>query len=188
MIDYDGLRRAVVTGLEKYVGCPVERSNQNEPMTDDEEITSKYPYISYTITRPMSDSKGTYGEYDDGKDRNQFTQTWSITVLSDNDTESVMLAVKAREWFDHVGRTYLGDNNVVVGSVGGITNRDNVITIGYEYRKGFDVVFNLEDVIENPIEESGYIETVEFQNGDRVTQGKSADELNEWLENILSGR
>jgi hypothetical protein len=82
-----------------------------------------------------------------------------------------MLAVKAREWLDHVGRTYLNDNNVAVQSVGGITNRDNLLTVGYEYRNGFDVVFNLFDVVDNPIAESGYIETITL-NGETIGGGE----------------
>ena len=147
MIDYENMRRAVVTGLKDYLKCPVIRSNQTgEPPA--------YPYCSYTITTLMSQNNGTYGEYADGMQTKPFKQIWSITVQSENDSESVELTVKAREWFDNVGTTFLSDCNVIVESVGGVTNRDNIITINYEYRKGFDVTFWLLDVIKDTTTET----------------------------------
>ena len=158
MIDYEGLYKTVAKGLKDYVGCPVIRSNQNEPLPS-------YPYISYTITIPKSEKQGTYGVYPDGKHRKQVTQTWSITANSEDNAESVILACKASEWLDHIGTTYLNDNNVYVQRVGGITNRDNLITTDFEYRNGFDVVFSLFDVVDNPIEQIGVIETVDLDGG-----------------------
>ena len=154
MIEYEKLRKAVATGLSEYLGCPVVRSNQNE-------APPNYPYVSYTITTLLSQNKGTYGIYDDGRERKPFTQTWSITVQSDNNSECVTLAIKAQEWLDRVGKAYLDDNNVIVQSVGSITNRDNFITAGYEYRNGFDVVFWLMNELEYETEK---IETMELKN------------------------
>lgn len=155
MIDYENMRAVIVTGLKEYLKCPVIRSNQAaEP--------PPYPYVSYTITTLMSANNGTYGEYEDGIDRKAFTQTWSITALSANNSESVMLAVKIREWLDRVGMTYLRDNNVIVQSIGSITNRDNILSVGYEYKNGFDVVFWLLDEVAGATERSGVIDTYEL--------------------------
>ena len=157
MFDYDGLRRAVATGLSKYLGCPVVRSNQNEN-------PPSYPYVSYTIITLMSENKGTYGVYEEGNGvikRKPFTQTWSITVQSDNNNESVNLAIKAQEWLDQVGKVYLDDNNVIVQSVGSVTNRDNFLSVGFEYRNGFDVVFWLMNEIQYETEE---IEKTQINN------------------------
>ena len=41
----------------------------------------------------------------------------------------------------------MNDNNVIVQSVGSITNRDNVLTVGYEYKNGFDVDFWLFETV-----------------------------------------
>lgn len=161
MIDYDGLRGAVVSGLSEFLGIPVIRSNQNH--TENNKLP-KYPYISYTITTLKSENKGTWGEYEDGKHRMPVTQTWSVTALSDNNTESVTLADKAHAWLSHIGSTYLSDNDVIVKSVGSITNRDNVLTVEYEYRNGFDVVFRLFDVTEDTIDSSGYIKTAQIES------------------------
>lgn len=149
MIDYDNMRRTVVSGLKKYLGCHVIRSNQNaEP--------PKYPYISYTVTQLMSANRGTYGEYSDGIDRKPVTTTWSITALSNDNIESVTLANKAREWLDRVGTTYLNDNGVICQSVGAVTNRDNVLTVEYEYKSGFDAVFWGYDEVQR-----GEVETID---------------------------
>lgn len=143
MIDYENMRIAICKGLKEYLGCPVIRSNQNES-------PPKYPYLSYTITTLLSENNGTYGEYEDGSKRKPFTQTWSITALSDNNSESVTLAVKAREWLDQIGSLYLSDNNVIVQTIGNITNRDTFLTTEYEYRNGFDCFFWLFDEIKDP--------------------------------------
>lgn len=158
MIDYENMREVVKNGLETYLKCDVIHSNQDKP-------PPAYPYISYNITTLISANNGTYGEYEDGARRKPATQTWSITALSDDNAESVTLAVKAREWLDCFGTTYLSDNGVIVQSVGGITNRDNFLTAGYEYRNGFDAVFALFDTVENVANEDGYIETSIVKGG-----------------------
>lgn len=153
MIDAEHLRSVVVKGLKEYVGIPVIRSNQNAEPPD-------YPYASYTITTPESANNGTYGVYSDGVDRLPVTQTWSITVQSDKYDESLTLASKAREWLQHTGALYLNDNDVIVQSVTNITNRDNVISVEYEYKHGFDCVFWLMNEVERQVEE---IETINIE-------------------------
>ena len=176
MIKYDERRLAVAKGLSKYLNCSVVRSNQNaEP--------PPYPYVSYSIPRPMSSYNGTYGEYEDGTLRKPFTQTWSVSILSDDSSESVILAMKAREWFDRVGRTYLKDNDIIVQSVTSVTNRDNVLSVGYEYKNGFDVVFWLFDEITLENEE-----TIEALNISEVEHQPWDDEdMVERLEKRLDG-
>lgn len=154
MIDYKNLRVTVATGLKKYLKCPVVKGNQNkEPPA--------YPYLSYNITTLMTANNGTYGEYDDGKARKPVTCIWSITAQSDDHIESVTLANKAREWLDYVGTVYLNDNNVIVQSVGNVTNRDNILTAEYEYKNGFDCTFWLFDEVDLP--ENGAIESFAFE-------------------------
>ena len=140
VVDFENLRKTVVKGLKDYLKCPVIRANQAaEP--------PPYPYVSYTITTPISENKGTYGEYADGVARKAVTQTWSITVQSNDNAESLTLANKARDWLDYVGTVYLNDNGVSVRSVTSVTNRDNFITVDYQYRNGFDVFFACFDEI-----------------------------------------
>lgn len=155
MIDYEGLRKAVVNGLRNYLDVPIVRSNQNAEMP-------KYPYVSYTIITLASSKSGTYGEYEDGCARKPVTSSWSFTALSDDNIESVTLANKARDWLDRVGDVFLSDNDVVVQSVGNITNRDNILTSEYEYRNGFDAVFWLYDEIKDSDPAAGIIETMEI--------------------------
>ena len=153
MVNYENLRSTVVKGLRAYLGCPVIRNNQNaEP--------PPYPYLSYTVTTLMSENKGTYGKYDDGFARKPVISIWSITAQSDDNIESVTLANKAREWLDYVGTVALNDNEVIVQSVGAVTNRDNVLSVEYEYKNGFDVSFWLYDEIQEP--ETETIEIIEF--------------------------
>lgn len=153
MIDYKHLINSVVKGLYEYLGCPVIPSNRTaEPPA--------YPYVSYTITTVASANKGTYEEYEDIA-RKQVTQIWSITALSNDDIESLTLANKAREWLDYVGKMYLKEKDIIVQSVGAVTPRDNVLTVGYEYKKGFDCYFTCYDIVNMP--DNGTIETVEWQ-------------------------
>lgn len=157
MIDIENMRQVIVSGLTNHLNCPVVRSNQNE------EPPEEYPFVSYTITRLLSNHKGTWGEYSDGKDRTQATQTWSITIQSDDNSECMQLALSAHDYFERLGVQYLKDNNINVQSVDEITNRDNILTTEYEYRNGFDVVFGVMNETESKTDIVGYIETAEIR-------------------------
>lgn len=194
MIDFENLRTTVVKGLRRYLGCSVIRSNQSAE-------APPYPYASYTVTTLMTQNNGTYGEYADGSARKPVNCIWSITIQSDDNIESVTLANKAREWFDYVGNTYLSDNDVIVQSVGAVTNRDNLLTAEYEYRNGFDVTFWLYDEIEGLDVET--IESVTFAEDSNASlesrldgvesvaysgnQTQDEEALNELLNNRLDG-
>ena len=155
MIDLRQNEIIIVEGLQKELDCPVIRANQTAPIPP-------YPYVSYTLMTPVSANNGTWGEYEDGKDRKPFTQTWSFTIQSNDSTESQMLALKAYDWFDHVGTVPLNDNHIIVQSISNITNRDNLLTVEYEYRNGFDVVFWWLSEVENTTTATGTIDSVEF--------------------------
>lgn len=154
MSDIQENRTAIVLGLKKELNIPVIRSNQTGP-------APAYPYLSYTITTLINDSNGTWGEYKDNYHRKPFTQVWSITVQSDDASECMELCLKARNWIDHTGTVYLQDNEIIVQSVGAVNNRDNLITVDYEHRMGFDVTFwylNEVEVDQN----TEYIDEMEF--------------------------
>ncbi len=159
MINTENLYKTVASGMKKYVGCPVIRTNQNQ-------TPPAYPYISYTITTPATENKGTYGEYEDGKARKPVKQIWSITAQSDDDLEALNLSNKAREWLDYFGTVYLDDNGVIVESVGNVTNRSNLLTAEYQHKYGFDCYFSTFDEIE--ISTNDIIESVSF-DGDFST-------------------
>ena len=72
------------------------------------------------------------------------------------------LCMRAREWLDHAGQIYLNDRHIIVQKVGAINNRDNLVTIEYEYRNGFDCVFWLMSETDSLSEETGTIETVVY--------------------------
>lgn len=155
MVDIESLRKVIVKGLKQYLNCPVIKSNQNAP-------PPKYPYCSYTFTTVATENNGTYGEWEDGVARKGVNTVYSFTVQSDNNSESVALANKAREWLDYAGTVYLNDNGVVVQAVTSVTNRDNVLTSEYEYRNGFDCFFWCYDAVEMPNIET--IDTVKLDN------------------------
>lgn len=163
MLDIRNNEIIIVDGLEKELGCPVIRANQTAP-------TPPYPYVSYTLITVANENNGTWGKYDDGKNRKPMTQTWSFTVQSNDSTESQTLALKAKEWFDHVGTVTLNDKNIIVQSVSEIGNRDNLLTIGYEYRNGFDVVFWYLSEINDITGSSGMIEQVIISDVDVIKQ------------------
>lgn len=154
MIDVRKTEIIIADGLSKFIDCPVIASNQPVP-------TPEYPYISYTITTAyVSNVKG-FCIDSDGTRFKEFNQIWSFTSQSDNDTESLTNALKVKNYFDLAGNTYLSDNGVVAVKTSNITNRDNIISINFEYRNGLDVTFRLLDIIEKSVAETaGYIETV----------------------------
>jgi hypothetical protein len=177
LLDIAAIRKTVVTGLKDYLGIPVIRSNQTgEP--------PKYPYLSYGIITLASANNGTWGEYEDGIDRKPVTQTWSITVQSNDVSEAMEYTLKAREWFEHVGRLYLNDNDIIVQTVGNIGNRDNMLTIEYEYRNGFDVVLWFLSEVKNPSAETGYIESVQLVEG-KVVEKQDTEQIMKDMESEL---
>ena len=178
MIDTDKIRECVVVGLSNYTGVKVIRSNQNEEPPD-------YPYIVYTIITLESENNGTYGEYEDGIDRKAVTQTWSISAVAATNSKSIELASKAKQWLERVGTVYLNDNDVICQRCTSINNRDNILSVEYEYKNGFDAVFWGYSEIEEPT----YSEKIEFVEiaDTSIEQGMSDDELNELLEKRLAG-
>lgn len=150
MIDLNNTREIIVTALTEYLGIKIIRSNTASPLP-------KYPFASYTIRTLLQNQAGTWGEYDDGKDRIPASQIWSITVQAKGNAESMDLTLKAYDFFCHAGRWILKDKNIVVSNVSEITNRDNLLTVGYEYKNGFDVTFGFMNEIESDIENTGYI-------------------------------
>lgn len=147
MVDYDTLRIAVIKGLKKYLNCPIIRNNQNaEP--------PPFPYVTYQITTPSTQNNGTYGEYSDGKARKPVNHIWSITTHSNDYSEALTIANKARDWLDFVGTTYLSDNGIDVQSVTNITDRSNVLTVDYRYSYGFDCIYSTFDVVIMPDKET----------------------------------
>lgn len=155
MIDYKKMRDTVPMGLSEYLGIKVIRGNQTAP-------APPYPYGSYNITTLASANNGTWQEHDDGIDRKQVRSIWSFSFLAEDWDESVSYAIKAREWFDHTGRTWLADRGITVQSVTEITNRDNILTVEYERKNGFDVVFYVYDEAANLIDTYGTIESADI--------------------------
>lgn len=157
MIDARNNEIVIVDGLKSYLStkaktCAVIRANQTGRIP-------RYPYVAYTITTPAEYRSGTFSEDADGTRYKSILQTWSFTVQSDDADECTNIVLKAYDWFQLSGLAYLNDKNIVVRRIGNINNRDNLITIEYEYRNGFDVTFGLLQTV-TPTEEElgGYIE------------------------------
>lgn len=146
LLDLNSIRSTIVKGLKEELNIPVVRANQTGP-------TPTYPYVSYSITSLINQKNGTWGVYEDGMHRKPGTQTWSLTVQSDKADEAMALCIKARDWLDHTGSLYLDDNKIIIQSVGAVNNRDNLITIEYENRFGFDFVIWLLNETGNPLDE-----------------------------------
>lgn len=166
MIDQNAIEAAIVNGLKDYVStpeipCEVVMANQVAPIPP-------YPYIAYTVTTMKSGGEGTYSVDINGTRYKSVAQTWSFTVQSDDDAQCKAIASKANDYFDFIARTELTDSNIVVVKVGNISNRDNLITVEYEHRNGFDVTFSVLQTITKETAEKaeGVIETVEFRSPD----------------------
>lgn len=163
MINFREVEKLIVDGLQSWLEnkeykCPVIMSNQTAPIPD-------YPYISYTITTPVVSDTDHYSVATDGTRFKQLEQIWSFTIQSDDDIQSTDIALLAYDWFALAGNTYLSDNNITALNVGNVTNRDNLLTIEYEYRRGFDVTFLLSHTLEKAdCETAGYIETTNITN------------------------
>lgn len=166
MINFRKIEMTITEGLQNHLKnhdfeCPVIMANQTTPIPE-------YPYCSYTVTTPLvSDNKGYIVK--DGKYYKTFVQIWSFTMQSDDDITATDIALTAYDWFAMSGNTYLSDNNIVAQRVGNVTNRDNLLSIEYEYRRGFDVEFLLTSEIAEDIN-AEVIETVVINNDITVTK------------------
>ncbi|PNV62215.1 hypothetical protein C0033_08870 [Clostridium sp. chh4-2] len=141
MIDQEKINIVIAGGLNAVTGCEIVKSNLANARIP------PYPYISFTVLNTDT-KKGTYS-VSGGQQYMPITQTWSFTVQGDRDNEAQMVAMKAKDWLEESGRLYLNDNGIVVQSVGAITSRDTLLTIGYEYRKGFDAVLSIMNAVED---------------------------------------
>ena len=155
MLNTEGLRETVASGLTDALQCTVIRGNQTVKMP-------AFPFIAYNITTLCKSNNGTYGEWEDGISRLPCVQTWSITAHSNDYAEAVRLASEAQTWLKYSGKIYLNDNGVIVQSVGNVTDRSNILTNDYMYSLGFDCDFWLYDEVENTVEKSGYIESADI--------------------------
>jgi len=138
----------IVTELEKYVGCTVVMSNQTSP-------SPPYPYISYTIITPVHNENGTYC-MKDGVYYQPMLQTWSLTAHSDDNRVCQRLGMRMYDFFARSGRMNLNNIGTAISSKTDLMNRDNYLTIQYEYRLGMDVTFRLMhqlDMAEGTIEQ-----------------------------------
>lgn len=141
--------RLICEGIKELLGCDAVKSN----ITAD---VPKYPFVSFTITN-IRTRGGTYGN--DGKRKfKSASLSYSFTVQSDDDNQALELAQRLHDWFEEDGWLYFKDNSMVFTSVGPITERDNMITIEYEHRKGFDCVLSLMNFVQ---ESSEFIEHFE---------------------------
>lgn len=162
MIDYRQIETQIVENLQDWLSskgheCPVVMANQTAPIP-------AYPYISYTITTAVSSNQKGYSIAADGTRYKELVQTWSFTAQSDDDVEAAQVAMLAYDWFALAGHTNMKENGIVAQRVGSITNRDNFITIEYEYRQGFDVDFLLMHTLDaEDCETAGYVDEVQYQ-------------------------
>lgn len=152
MINQLKINETVITGLEQELSCPVIFSNQTAPVPT-------YPYCSFTITNLANQSHCTYGLGLDEVYRKEIIQTWSFTIQSNDDDEAMLLTLKAYDFFNLKGKLVFSDGGVVVQNVTQISNRDNLVTIEYEHRYGFDVRLSICNEINVSF---GEIDEVEF--------------------------
>lgn len=151
------MRKTVLTGLSEHLGIKMIRADQTSP-------APAYPYGTAKATTPAGENNGTYQQHEDGIDRLMVESIWSFSFLSKDYDESVSYALKARQWFLHTGRVWLADRGITVKSATQINNRDNILTVDYESKHGFDVVFRVYDEAENPSASIGYIETADVSH------------------------
>ena len=141
MIDQKNINLVITEGLKAVTGCDVVKSNlAGAPIPS-------YPYISFSILNTVT-RKGTYSGK--GARYMPLTQTWSFTVQGNDDDEALEKAMAARDWLEETGRLELYDSGIIVQSVGAITSRDTLLTVDYEYRKGFDAVLSLMNLVQEP--------------------------------------
>lgn len=140
MIKLREIQRLVIGEMEKYCGCPFVPSNTTKEMP-------AYPYMSFSLIRDKLIG-GTYSEGE--KLYKALDLTYSFTVQAKSEQEAQIIAMKARDYLDEAGRLNFQEAGVVINNLTGITSRDNLLTIEYEYRRGFDAVIAVFNEINRP--------------------------------------
>lgn len=162
MTDVKTAEFAVVDGLEAYLTARYGHRVAGTLANTTEHIPP-YPYFAYTITTPADGNAKGWCRGSDGSLYRQLTQVWSITFCSDRNDAADEIAQYAFEWFDALGTTYLSDHGYAVERILNFGNRDNLVTIEYEYRRGFDIRLSYMHVIPAAIAGEG-AELIETAN------------------------
>lgn len=140
MIKTEQIREIIIGELEKYCGCPFVPSNTKKEMPP-------YPYVSFSLIHAMT-LKGTYCEGE--KLYKPANLTYSFTAQSDKESQCMEIAMKAKDYLDEWGKDLFDEKGIVIQDITGITSRDTLLTIEYEYRKGFDAVIAVFNEIDKP--------------------------------------
>ena len=137
------------------------------PVVPQEQIPKKptYPYLTYKFIVPYKqfEHQGNYtDELIPSQDKDfqydveerldlQPQMTLSINAYCKGEADSKMIAqetaIKAMQWFKHVGYETLSGINVVVVSIEAFGDRATLIVDNYEERIGFDVILRTTDTI-----------------------------------------
>jgi len=158
-MDIKAIRNGIVTELNNFLEVPVVTLEQNKPKP-------KYPFLTYKITTPyvkgfgmevqtskLIPSQNTNFEYDiEETIVDQPTFTISFTAYSKDSLESQELALKACNWFNHIGYYTLKNLDVVLVSIEAIGSRDTLIVDDYERRNGFDVILRTTHIVSRRVE------------------------------------
>lgn len=162
MMNYRANEIVIIDGLEEFLSSDIKQCKVIAQSQIAEIPT--YPYVSYNVTTPLFEIKGTYSEAEDGTLYRTILQTWSFTVQSNDQLESLAIGMKIADYFNVVGLTKLADKNITVRRVTNLTTRDNLLTVQYEYRVGLDVTFGmLYEITPEAQKANGVIETIEFK-------------------------
>lgn len=151
-IDISNIRNVITNGIKAYTDLITVN-------TDNPHKKPPYPYYSYKMTtlyKPMGHEGTRLTVNDEGVVKEtvilQPQMTISFNSYSNNILEANEKALKAWEWFKFAGYYHLKNNNLVVVDVMPVQDRTTFLTVGYEYRQGFDVILRTVHKIEREIE------------------------------------
>lgn len=71
----------------------------------------------------------------------------SLTTVSKDSAEAIMLIHKIRDWFSVFGYSYLKAENIVVVHTTAITSRNSLVVDDYEMKYGLDVTIRVLDEV-----------------------------------------
>lgn len=138
LISHKEIRDKLVSGLHAFMNLlVVQQSSIGDQPT--------YPFITYSVTSPYLQlgQPERYTQEIDGvicdKSKEHYEQVYSFTVASKDEDEAMDLCLKASQYFKFYGTYELSESNIAVVKISNISARDNMITINYERRYGFDV-------------------------------------------------
>lgn len=134
MLDIQGIRVALIKGLQTFTGATTIRTETTAKQPPYPYTGVKFTMLGQKIGQPAQYIRGTTAVHEQ-----DIEMTASITCYASTVGVAETLAYSALQYLETVGVDELKDKNIAIVQTTDLTDRTTFLTTDYEYRIGFDV-------------------------------------------------